>query len=117
MMSCDPILVEFSWESSRPPSLDPFPPWLYFSKLSTEFYDTPSIEDSRFILPSCLDGSHQGYSLYRETTHNEYLCMQKIILMWHGLDMVIHMMPTLAHAFIDYEKDHSLEPSNGLYFT
>jgi hypothetical protein len=35
--------------------------------------------------------------------------------MWHGLEVVSLMMPILANEFIDYEKDHWPEPSNGIY--
>jgi hypothetical protein len=35
--------------------------------------------------------------------------------MWHGPDMVIHMMPTSAHDLIDYENDPWLDPTNGIY--
>jgi hypothetical protein len=87
-----------------------------FSELATEFSASPSIEDSHFVLPLCLDGAHQGASLAHETTHNEYLRMHKFIPMWHGPNMVSHMMPTLAHEFIDYEKYPWPEPSNGIYF-
>jgi hypothetical protein len=62
---------------------------LSFSKLSTEFFTTPSIEDSHFILPSCLDGSHQGDSLAHKTTHDEYLwpCKIHFYVAWpqHGV--------------------------------
>ena len=54
MMSCDPRLGAFSREPSTPPSLDPFPPWLSFSKLSTELFSTPYIKYLHFLLPSCL---------------------------------------------------------------
>jgi hypothetical protein len=50
-----------------------------------------------------------------KNTHDEYLCMHKFITMWHGLGMVYHMMPTLAHEFLDYEKDIWPEPINGIY--
>jgi hypothetical protein len=41
----------------------------------------------------------------------------KFFTMWHGPDMVCHMMPTMAHEFIiGDEKDPWLEPSNGIYF-
>jgi hypothetical protein len=116
MMSCDLKMGGFSQTSSRPPSLDPFPPRLCFLELAIEFSTTPSIEDSRFVIPSCLDGSHQGVSLARETTHNEYLLMHKFIPMWHGLGMVIHMMLKLAHEVLNYEKYPWLEPRNGIHF-
>jgi hypothetical protein len=80
MMSLDPRLGEFVGTPSETPSLDPFPPRLSFSELATELSASPSIEDSCFVPPLCLDGSHQGASLAHETTHNEYLCMQKFIL-------------------------------------
>jgi hypothetical protein len=114
MMSSVLGLGAFSRASSRPPSLDHFPRQLSFLELATEFSTTPPIEDSHFVLPSCLDGAHQGDSLYRKTTHNKYQHIQKLIHVWHGSDMVIHMMPTLAHMFIDYEKDPWSEPNNGI---
>jgi hypothetical protein len=116
MMSLDTRLGAFAGAPNRPPSLGPFHPWISFSELTTKFFSSPSIEDSCFILPLCLDGSHQGGSITHETTHNEYLIMQKFIFMWHGPNMVSHMMPTMAHEFIDYEKDPWIEPTNGIYF-
>jgi hypothetical protein len=116
IMSFDLGLGTLTGTSSETPSLDLVPHWLSFSELATELSATPSIEYSCFVLPSCLDGFHQGASLTCETTHNEYLRMHKCIPMWHGPDKVSHMMPTLAHQFIDYEKDHWNEPSHGLYF-
>jgi hypothetical protein len=113
MMSLDSKLGALAGTSSRPPSLDPFPPWLSFSELATKFSAIPSIEDLCFVLPSCLDGSHQGASIAHKTTHDEYLCIQKFIPMWHGPDMVCHMMPIMAHEFIDYEKYPWPEPTMG----
>jgi hypothetical protein len=55
------------------PSLDPFPPQISFSKLANEFYTTSSIKDSCFLLPSCLVGSYQGYSIAHKTTRDEHL--------------------------------------------
>jgi hypothetical protein len=75
MMSRDLRLGEFSRASNSPPSLDTFLPWLFFLELAIEFFASPSIEDSCFVLPSCLDGSHQGAFLVHRTTHNEYLYM------------------------------------------
>jgi hypothetical protein len=115
MMSLDLRPGALVGTSNRPPSLDPLQPWIYFSELAIEFSTTPSLEDLRFVLPSCLDGSHQGAFVAHETTHDEYLRLQKIVTMWHGPDMVSHMMLTTAHEFIDYEKDPWPEPSNGLY--
>jgi hypothetical protein len=97
------------------PSLDPFPPRLSFSELATEFSAIPSIEDLCFVLPSCLDGSHQGASIAHKTTHDEYLHMQKLFLCGMAPDMVSHMMPIMAHEFINYEKYPWPEPSNGIY--
>jgi hypothetical protein len=63
MMSLNLVLGAFSKAFSEPPSLDPFPPCLYFLELSIEFFATPSIKYLGFVLPSCLDGAHQGDSL------------------------------------------------------
>jgi hypothetical protein len=115
MMSIDLRLGEFTGESSRPPSLDPFLPQISFLELSTEFYASLSIEDLCFVPPSCLDGSHQGVVIAQKTTHDEYLHPWRFIPMWYGPDMVRHMMPTSAHEFIDDEKDPFLEPSHGIY--
>jgi hypothetical protein len=90
--------------SSRPPSIDPFPPWLYFSQLASEFSYIPSTKYLCFVLPLCIYGSHQGYSIAQKTTHDEYLRKHKFILMWHGLCMVSHMIPIISYEFIDYEK-------------
>jgi hypothetical protein len=59
--------------SSRLPSFDPFLPWIYFSKLATKLYASPPFEDSFFVPPSCLDGSHQGAFIAHKTTNVEYL--------------------------------------------
>jgi hypothetical protein len=117
MMSLDPRLGLFTRSSNGAPSIHPFHPQIFCSELPIELSTSHSIEDSHFVLSSCLDVSHQGASIAHETTHDEYLCMHRFILMWHGPNMVSHMMPTLAHAFIDYEKYPWLEPSNGLYFS
>jgi hypothetical protein len=73
MMSIDSRLGTFVGESSRPPSLNPFLPQIYFSKLATELSASPSIEDSHFITPSHLDGSYHRASIAHQTTHDEYL--------------------------------------------
>jgi len=104
-MSLDLGLGAFVGESSKCPHHDPFLPWSYYSQLSIDLYATPSIEDSCFVLPSCLDGAHQGASLACVTTHNEYL-MQKFDPLWHGLSMVCHVIPKSAYEFIYYEQDH-----------
>jgi hypothetical protein len=116
MMSLDLRLGAFVGASNRPPNLDPFQLWIYFSELTTKFSVIPSIEDSYFILPSCLEGAHQGASIACETTHNEYLHMHKFIPMQHGLDMVSHMMLIMVHEFINYKKDPWIESCNGIYF-
>jgi hypothetical protein len=60
-MSFDLKLGALAGTSSRPPSLDHFPPRLSFSELSNEFFAIPYLKDICFVLPSCLDGSHKGY--------------------------------------------------------
>jgi len=115
MRSLDPRLGSFARESIRPPIIDPFHPWLSFSQLSTKFSTFTSFEYFCFVPPSCLDGSHQGVVVSQKTTPDQYLRPQKFIPMWHGPNMVIHMMPILAHDFIDYEKYLWHEPSHVLY--
>jgi hypothetical protein len=75
MMSLDPRLGVFFEASGETPSIDHFPPWLYFSKLATEFFSLPSSKYLCFVPTSCLDGSHEGDVIAHETTHNEYLRM------------------------------------------
>jgi hypothetical protein len=115
MLSLHHGLGELDRVSNRLPSIDPFIPWLFFSGLAMEFSASPSLEDSCFVLPSCLDGDHQGASIAHETTHDEYIHMKKFIPMWHGPGMESHMMPTPAHEFTNHEKYPWHEPSNGLY--
>jgi hypothetical protein len=73
MMIRDPRLGALARESNIPPSLTPFPPWIYFSKVSIKFYASHYLEDFHFVPPSCLDGSHQGDIVAHNTTHDEYL--------------------------------------------
>jgi len=73
MMSFDLGLGAFAKASIILPSLDPFPPWFYFSELATDFFALPSYEDLCFEPTSCLDGNHQGSDLAHETTQDEYL--------------------------------------------
>ena len=73
MMSSSSGLGEFVETPSKIPNLDPFLPRLYFLELTVKFFSPPSIEDLRFVPPSCLDGHHQGATISHETTHNKYL--------------------------------------------
>jgi hypothetical protein len=116
MMSDDSILGAFSRDSSETPSLNLFPHWLSFSKLAKESYAILFTKDLCFLLPSCLDGSHQGDFITHKISPSKYLRMQTFIPMWHGPDMVCHMMPPMAHKFIDYAKYPWPKPSNGLSF-
>jgi hypothetical protein len=115
MMSFDLRLQEFSRAYSRPPSINPFPPWLSFLGLATEFPASHYTEYLCFLPPLRIYGHHQGAMIAHKTTHDKYLCMHKFILMWHGPDMVIHMMPTSANEFIGDDQYPWLDPSNGLY--
>jgi hypothetical protein len=53
----------------------------------------------------CLDENYQGASIAHETTHIECLHTWKLNYMWHGLGIVCHMMLTMAHDFIDDNRD------------
>jgi hypothetical protein len=106
----------FVAKSSSPPSLDHFPLRISFSKLTTEFSTTPSIEESYFLPPVCLDGPHKGVFITHGTTHDEYLRLEKFVTMWRGPRMVCHLSLTTTHEFIDYEKYDWLEPSMGSTF-
>jgi hypothetical protein len=117
MMSLDPGMRAYVEASNIPPIINSFLPLFSFSKLATKFSATPPLKDFHVVLPSCLDGSHQGAFIAHKTTHNEYLWPHKFITMWHGPCMVSHMMPKSTHDFIDYEKYPFPEPSHGLYFS
>jgi hypothetical protein len=81
--------------------LHPFFLWLSLSELTIKFSTLPSIEDSHFIPPSCLDGNHNKVFIAHETTHDEYIWMQKFVTMCNGPNMVCHMMPILTHEFLN----------------
>jgi hypothetical protein len=49
--SLDSRLGAFTGESSATPSLDPYPPHLSFSKLSTKLFAFPPVKDLCFLLP------------------------------------------------------------------
>jgi hypothetical protein len=74
-------LGAFSRAYNIPPNLDPFPPWLSFSKVSIELYASPFLKDSIFLLPLCLYGAHKGDTIAHKTTHDEYIRMKKFIPM------------------------------------
>jgi len=99
-MSFDSRLGEFAGSSSRSPSLDPFPPHIYFLELTIEFSASHYKEYLRFIPRLCLDGNHQGAVVAHKTTHDKYLRLHKFISIWDGPDMVGHMLMTMAHEFI-----------------
>jgi hypothetical protein len=73
MASLNTGLGEFVGASIETPNIDPFPPWLSFSKLATKLFVSPSIEYLHFVPPSCVDGCHQGDNVAQETTYDEYL--------------------------------------------
>jgi hypothetical protein len=115
MMSLDLILGLFVGESNETPSIDPFHPWLFFLKLSPKLCVSSSLEDSCLVLPSCLDGHHQGSSIAHKITHDEYLQSYKFITMLCGPNMVCHMILTIDHEFIGDKKDPWPKPRNGIY--
>jgi hypothetical protein len=73
MIGLDQRLEAFDGTPNETPRTDPFLPRLYFSELATELSTSPSIEDSNFVLVSCLYGAHQGAFVAHKTTHGEYL--------------------------------------------
>jgi len=91
--------------SNRPPRIGIFPPWLYFSELSTGFSSLISIEYFHLKPPSHLDGKHQGAFIAHKTTHDEHPCLHKFFTMWCGPDMVCHMMMTSIHEFLGDDQD------------
>jgi hypothetical protein len=105
MMNLDLGLEAFTRASSRTPSIDPFPPWLLFSYVSTKFFASPSIKNSCFVLHLGLDGPHQGASIAHENTRDKYIQFHNFDYMWHGPLMVFPMMLTSTHEFISYGKD------------
>jgi hypothetical protein len=87
-----------------------------FSELDTKFSTLSYPEDQCFIPCLCLDGNHQGDTIARKTDQDESLHTHNFVSMWHGLNMVCHMLPTMTHEFINDDRNPWLEPSNGLYF-
>jgi hypothetical protein len=115
MTILDPRLGEIAEETNRASNIGHFRHWLSFSELVANFYALPSYKYFCFVPTSFLDGNHQGASISHETTHYECLQLHKFISMWYIPNMVTHVMPILAHEFINFDQDPS--PINVLYFS
>jgi len=94
------------------------------------------LEKKHLVLFLRLYGNHQEVTIAHETTHHKCPCVvpnNDLVLvsyqnhkdlgtwkfgsMWHGPGMVCRMMLKMAHDFINDDRNHFLNPSNGIYST
>jgi hypothetical protein len=127
---------ELPMSFSEVSSLDQIESRVSFSELATEYSTSNHTEKKHRVFFPWLYGNHQEVTIAHKTTHHKCpyvvpnndlvlvsyqnhkdLGTWKFGSMWHGPGMVCRMMLKMAHDFINDDRNHFLNPSNGIYST